>query len=254
MSEVKLAVLVSPGRHPLTGRARVSPSDAAALCQARALSVAQMRVISAGNGQVADLGNYLGLGIAELEWIPTADERVAEILQAALKGQDLILMGSRADGGLSSGMLPFQLAASLGVPIVQDALQVSLQGRTARVIQFLPKGLRRELQVELPAIITLHPRAHGTTRYAYALARAGRVVQRHGFAVSVSEQCWQVEPASRRARPLRAQLKLSGHARMQGAIASDDGGRAGQVVKQGTVVEKAQVVLDYLREHRLIDF
>ncbi|NLR73853.1 electron transfer flavoprotein subunit beta [Leeia aquatica] len=254
MSGVKLTVLVSPGRHPVSGRARVSPADAAALCQARELPGTQLRVMSAGQGKTADLDAYLGLGVAELEWIPTADERVAETLQAALAGQELVLMGSRADGGLSSGMLPFQLAAALGMPVIQDVLQVSLRGRTARVVQFLPKGLRRELEVDLPALITLHPRAHGTTRYAYALARAGRVVQCHGFVVSVSEQCWQVEPANRRARPLKAQLKLSGHARMQGAIASDEGGRAGQVVKQGTVVEKAQVVLDYLREHRLIDF
>jgi electron transfer flavoprotein beta subunit len=41
---------------------------------------------------------------------------------------------------------------------------------------------------------------------------------------------------------------------MMGAIGGDGGARGGQVVKQGSAEDKAQILLDYLREHRLIDF
>ncbi|MCP1292268.1 electron transfer flavoprotein subunit beta, partial [Chromobacterium sp. S0633] len=61
-----------------------------------------------------------------------------------------------------------------------------------------------------------------------------------------------LEPA-RRARALAAQ-RSSGLERLLGAIAGDDAAAGGRVVKQGDSVEKAQVVLDYLRQHRLVDF
>ncbi|MBY4858993.1 electron transfer flavoprotein subunit beta/FixA family protein, partial [Burkholderia contaminans] len=44
----------------------------------------------------------------------------------------------------------------------------------------------------------------------------------------------------------------SGHARMLSATTTES--RGGNVVNEGSSVEKAQVILAYLREHQLIDY
>ena len=46
--------------------------------------------------------------------------------------------------------------------------------------------------------------------------------------------------------------KRSGHARMLSATTTES--RGGNVVNEGSSVEKAQVILAYLREHQLIDY
>jgi electron transfer flavoprotein beta subunit len=51
---------------------------------------------------------------------------------------------------------------------------------------------------------------------------------------------------------LRAQDKKAGYARMLSAILTE--AKGGVVAFEGTSVDKAQVILNYLREHRLIDF
>jgi electron transfer flavoprotein beta subunit len=51
---------------------------------------------------------------------------------------------------------------------------------------------------------------------------------------------------------LKALDKKSGHARLLSAIVSETKG--GVVAFEGTTVDKAQVMLNYLREHRLVDF
>jgi electron transfer flavoprotein beta subunit len=63
---------------------------------------------------------------------------------------------------------------------------------------------------------------------------------------------WAVETGARRAQRLKAQDKQAGHARLLSAIVSEVKG--GVVAFEGTSVDKAQVVLNYLREHRLVDF
>jgi electron transfer flavoprotein beta subunit len=51
---------------------------------------------------------------------------------------------------------------------------------------------------------------------------------------------------------LAAAEKRSGHARMLSATTTES--RGGSVVIEGTSVEKAQVILAYLREHQLVDY
>ena len=61
---------------------------------------------------------------------------------------------------------------------------------------------------------------------------------------------WTLETIERVPVKLKAPDRRSGHARMLAATASAS--RGGQVVTEGSNVEKAQVVLAYLREHDLI--
>jgi electron transfer flavoprotein beta subunit len=124
------------------------------------------------------------------------------------------------------------------------------------VRQFLPKGLRRRLQADAPVVLAVHPRAPQTRQFAYARACAGRV----HYAASVNQPGnakapdWRIESMTRRPQPLKAKVAQSGHSRMLGAIGGDTGARGGQVIKQGSAEQKAQALLAYLREHRLVDF
>ena len=63
---------------------------------------------------------------------------------------------------------------------------------------------------------------------------------------------WTFETTDRVPVKLKAPDRRSGHARMLAATGSAS--RGGQVVNEGSNVEKAQAVLDYLREHDLIAF
>jgi electron transfer flavoprotein beta subunit len=254
---LRIAVLVSTARHPISGQPVKSGSDAAAFELACSLApAARLTVLSAGMSGRESLDDYLGLGVEAIEVLTVAaHEDVLPALLARLKGFDLVVCGMRSDGQAASGMLPYLLAEGLGVPLVGDVLEATGADRTLTVRQFLPKGMRRRLEVSLPAVLAVHPRAPQTRQYAYARARAGRVTYVAGaIGGGRDTMAWQVEPATRRPRPLKAKVVQSGHSRMMGAIGGDAGARGGQVVKQGSPEDKAQVLLDYLREHRLVDF
>ncbi|SDC63546.1 electron transfer flavoprotein beta subunit [Massilia sp. PDC64] len=254
---LRIAVLVSTARHPVSGQPVRSSSDAAAFELACGLAPpGRLTVLSAGMTGKEHLEEYLGLGVEAIEVLTVA--ATADVLPALLarvKGFDLVLCGMRSDGQSASGMLPYLLAEGLGVPLVGDVLEATANHRTLTVRQFLPKGMRRRLEVSLPAVLAVHPRAPQTRQYAYARARAGRVTYVAGaLGGGPAAPAWQFEPATRRPRPLKAKVVQSGHSRMMGAIGGDAGARGGQVVKQGSAEQKAQILLDYLREHRLIDF
>jgi electron transfer flavoprotein beta subunit len=117
----------------------------------------------------------------------------------------------------------------------------------------MPKGLRRRVEVQLPALIAVHPRANATPTYAYARQREGTI-----YAVACAEPAratelaWTIRPASSKPVRLAAAEKRSGHARMLSATTTES--RGGSVVIEGSSVEKAQVILAYLREHQLVDY
>jgi electron transfer flavoprotein beta subunit len=255
---LRIAVLVSPARHPVSGQPVRSACDAAALeLGCRLAPSERLTVLSAGMASKESLDDYLGLGAGTIEVLTVADTTdVLPALLARLKNFDLVLCGMRSDGQSASGMLPYLLAEGLQVPLVGDVLEAAARGRSLTVRQFLPKGMRRRLEVSLPAVLAMHARAPQTRQYAYARAVAGRVSYVAG-ALGVSPAAapaWKLEPATRRPRPLKAKVAQTGHSRMMGAIGGDGGARGGQVVKQGSAEQKAQILLDYLREHRLIDF
>ncbi|MFC3110019.1 electron transfer flavoprotein subunit beta/FixA family protein [Undibacterium arcticum] len=254
---LKIAVLVSHARHPVSGRPLRSASDAAALELACSLALPErLTVLCAGSASADDLRDYLGLGAASIEVLAVpAEADVVPALLARLSGFDLVLCGNRSEGQTASGLLPYLLAEGLRMPLIADVLEATLQGRLLTVRQFLPKGMRRRLEMSAPAILAVHPRAPQTRQFAHARAAVGRITQTTGGGHSgnIAASAWQYEPA-RRPRPFKATVAQSGHSRMLGAIGGDSGARGGEVVKQGNAVAKAQVLLTYLREHRLIDF
>jgi electron transfer flavoprotein beta subunit len=260
----RIAVLVSIGRHPVSGVPRYSRNDAAALGLAAELaqrtSGISVDVIHAGPADNPALSEYLALGAARVSVIePAAAQDVLAALQEQLHNYDLVLCGSRAESGEASGMLPYQLAARLKLPLLAGVIAVTPGSDAIVAQQFLPKGRRREIALTLPALLTVHPLAPCGLRYAYARLRAGRITSQifpaaipasqHGH---VANDEWTVEVVKTQPRKLAAPEKRSGHARMQAATVAES--RGGKVVQEGSAATKAQVVLAYLREHHLIDY
>jgi len=253
----RIAVLVSVGRHPVSGAPRYSRNDAAALELGRGLAGkhgAQLAVLHAGDAADPALANYLALGASEVEVLPCgAGDDGARVLAAQLEHCDLVLTGTRAEGAYDTGMLPYRLAAVLGRPLVGAAVDVDIEGGRVAVRQFLPKGLRRRVDAALPAVVAVHPLANAQPRYAHARLRSGAIRTAPAARCADSDAAaWSLGAIERKPVKLAAAEKRSGHARMLSATTTES--RGGNVVNGGTSVEKAQVILAYLREHQLIDY
>ncbi|MBR8062926.1 electron transfer flavoprotein subunit beta/FixA family protein [Burkholderia ambifaria] len=253
----RIAVLVSVGRHPVSGTARYSRNDAAALEVGRQLAEkhrATLDVIHAGDPANEALAEYLALGARQVEVLACRDgDDAAHALAARVEGYDLVLTGTRAEGAYDTGMLPYRVAATLGYPLVGSAVDVTVDGGRAAVRQFLPKGLRRRVDAALPAVVAVHPLANVEPRYAYARLRAGTIRPLlTATGADAEAAAWKVGAIERKPVKLVAAEKRSGHARMLSATTTES--RGGNVVNEGSSVEKAQVILAYLREHQLIDY
>ncbi|RKE38940.1 electron transfer flavoprotein beta subunit [Paraburkholderia sp. BL23I1N1] len=262
---MKIAVLVSVGRHPVSGTARYSRNDAAALTIALSLAKthgATLDVLHAGDPSNPALKEYLALGARTVEVlnVPSSPEMQGDAiapLAARLRGYDLVLTGTRAEGAFDSGMLPYRVASALDMPLVGAAVDLTLRDGCAEVRQFMPKGLRRRVDVQLPALIAVHPMANTAPSYAYARLREGTI---RPVTTATSESpdatpdhlAWTTRPATAKPVRLAAAEKRSGHARMLSATTTES--RGGSVVIEGSSVEKAQVILAYLREHQLVDY
>ena len=257
---ISVAVLVSAGRHPLTGSPRACRGDCVALALGRSLAGEALRVIHAGSPDELSLQDYLAVGAGTIEVLrvePGGD--VLPEIAAHAQGIDVILMGWRTEFGAGSGLLPYALAHRLGRPVIANVLDIAIEnsasnGSQVKLRQFLPKGQRRRIACPLPAVIAVHPAAPVELSYAYARRTSGRIVPVtvRDLAEQVLPSPWTVVPATRRAVRLKAEEKKAGHARMLSAIASE--AKAGVVAFEGTSVDKAQVVLNYLRENNLVDF
>jgi electron transfer flavoprotein beta subunit len=252
------AVLISAGRHPFTGAPRACRGDAVALALGQRLVGDALRIIHAGAIDEPALKDYLALGAGTIEVVaaPNGQDTV-NVLSDLLKDVDVVLTGSRAESGAGSGLFPYALAKALGRPMAANVLDVEIEGAEARIRQFLPKGRRRGVAVSLPAILAVHPLTQVGLGYAYARRLSGRIVAVSPaidgkLGAGARGEPWRVEQTSRRPVRLKAEEKRSAHERMRAAVVSE--AKGGVVAFEGTSVDKAQVVLNYLRNHRLIDF
>lgn len=249
----RILVLAAMGRNPVSGVSRPNRNDLLALELARGLAGA-VTLLHAGETGDSAVGDYLAYGAASLDVVPlTEGQDVAELLARHAGGYDLILTGTRSEGGEGSGLVPYLLAERLGLPIVAQVLDITFADGHAEVTQGLARGRRRQVRVRLPAVFVVHRKAPVTPRYAHARRLAGTVRQRAAVAVPPPDATvWRTEPATRAPVRFKAAETRSGHARMLSAIVTE--GRGGAVISEGTPAEKAQAILAYLRKHRLIDW
>jgi electron transfer flavoprotein beta subunit len=245
----RIAVLVSAGRHPVSAQARHCRNDSLAL-QIGINLAGDLKVLHAGEPSDPALQDYLALGAAQIDVIP-ATENVVENLASQLNNIDLILTGTRAENGEDSGLLPYLLAAKLNLPIVADALEITQRENLLEILQFLPKGQRRRVLVSLPAVVAVHPSAAVRLNFIHTRQNLGSISTLPASNAMTKPSQWHLEKA-RKPIKLAASATLTGHERLMAAISNK--AKGGAVVNEGNNVEKAQVILAYLREHQLIDF
>ena len=255
-----IAALISAGLHPVSGEPRHCRNDSLAMTLGLQLAEsvgAKIKVLHAGDENNPALPNYLALNAKKIDVISVATgANIIDGLATHLANTDLILTGTRAENGENSGLLPYLLAAKLGIPLVANALAIKPIQNGIEVLQFLPKGKRRSVTVKLPAVVVVHPSAPIELRFAFAQQVSGQIVaytaENQSNTSSSKQIQWQIHTAVNKPKKLKAQENKSGHERMVAYIASENKG--GAVVNEGSSVEKAQVILTYLREHHLISF
>ena len=255
----RIAILVSAGQHPVSGESRHCHNDSLALALGLNLA-SKVKVLHAGTPSSPALQDYLALGATQIDVVPNSGDMI-ENLAAQLTDANLILTGTRAENGEDSGLLPYLVAAKLGWPLVADALTMiprdnQLQEKQLEVLQFLPKGQRRRVLVSLPAVVTVHPSAAVALHFVHARKNLGSIntLPANNTIAHIKKQNttqWRAT-ATRKPIKLVAQTAQTGHERLMAAISSK--AKGGTVVNEGNNVEKAQVILRYLREHQLIDF
>ncbi len=253
-----ITVLVGASVHPSSQRPMRCRSDALAVALALSLQgvsgAGGLRLLSAGALPEAVARDYLALGAPLLETLEGAvTTPVLDVLLPALQAVPWILLGTRSVSEHGSGVLAFALAAALQRPLVTEVLAVQPQADGWIVTQALPKGGRRRLRVQAPALLVVSAAASLALRHSLADALAGQIVRSATTAATAIATVPAVLlPRSQRRQVLVAASVQSGRARLLGATESP--ARGGALLHSGSPQAKAQAVLDYLRRHSLVNF
>ncbi|WP_342151535.1 electron transfer flavoprotein subunit beta [Methylorubrum sp. SB2] len=248
---MKIVVLLSAGRHPVSGAPVLPRMEAQAIRIAASLG----EVLGLHAGPDADaVREALGLGLTRIEHIAVAkglDPVPALAARLAALAPDLVLAGRRGQGGAESGVVPYALAEALDLLLIPDVVAVSGGGDTLTLDQSLGRGALRRVAVRGPVLATVHPDAAAPLAYAYGKARRG-TIERVGAAATAADG----PEAAVEERPYRRRPKLvkgaptGGSAAERLKAATGEGGSAtkGRLLVEPDPEEAAREILAYLRQ------
>ncbi|MFO0996822.1 MAG: electron transfer flavoprotein subunit beta [Alphaproteobacteria bacterium] len=251
---LEVAVLVSIGRHPVSGRPRPAAADARALDLALGLPGARVRIVHAGDPGEAVLRDYLGMG-AEMATVlampPDADPLPALIEHLRSTKPGLVLAGLRAEAGEDSGLLPYLVAEGLGSALLPGIVGLAIDGEEVEALQALPRGRRRRIAARLPALVTVPATATAPRMSAYGRARRGQIETIAASAPPDEARAgWEVRPARRRPKRLRVMKAASAADRIR-AVTETAAGK-GRILQGLAPDAAAKAILDYLIEEGII--
>lgn len=247
-----IAVLVSMGRHPASGRAHRARADGQALELALRAGTAPVTALHAGSrSNEGVLRDYLGMGAHRLEILEidqTSDVVASLADRLSSLAPRVVLCGHRSEQGEQSGLLPFMVARALGLPIVPRIAALRFDGDATLIDQALPGGRRQRLRVLSPVVGTVAPAAPEPRLAAFTRARRGLVeVLSPRSDMSTALPNWPTRPA--RARPVArdgAPVQTGGD-RLAALLAQPGASTNRQRHVEGVPPEQAaRVILDYL--------
>ncbi|GLK57255.1 electron transfer flavoprotein beta subunit [Methylopila capsulata] len=248
---MKVVVLLSAGRHPVSGLGALPRLEAQAIRLGAALG--PMRGLHAGPDAEA-VAEALGRGLSEIDHVALgAGADPVPALAAALRAAapDVVLAGRRGQGGDETGLVPYALARALGATLIPDviAARPGSEPGVIEVEQALPKGAARRLVVRSPVVLTVHSAAPEPRPYAFGQVRRGRI---EPLAVSAPEEPAAVAIAEKpyRARPKMMRGAPAGGSAADRLKAATGGGEAVQadVMVSPEPREAARAILAYLRQ------
>lgn len=265
---LSVIALISSGRHPVSGRAGRAREDARAVEMGLTLAGSALKMAHAGDAGddalreclASYLGMYHGLdddrpGELSLLAMTSEDDAVPALAAwLASSGAQLVLTGQRAECGEGSGMLPYLLAERLGWSVVTGVAAIeAVDTDRATLLQALPQGQRRRLEVNLPCLIAVDAVAPAPRQSAFGPSRRGRTSVVDGVEASpdILRGTWQFQPA--RARPKRLKVVKSTNARDRfKAAAAKSSVSNGQVLTDLSPEVAAEKLIEYLRAEKVL--
>ncbi len=249
---IDIAVLLSIGRHPASGRSRRAEVDARALEIALGLD-GRVHAVHAGDPGEPALREYLGMGLDTLTVLRQpegSDVLPALAKHLALLRSGLILAGSAAEQGAGSGMLPYLLARQLDLPLLPAIAGITVNGGMADALQALPRGRRRQLRADLPAIVTIDRTAPAPRQSAFAKARRGRIEIIEMPAGPALDS--DTREIAARPRPRRLKIMTGGSAADRLRAATEMQAGRGRLMVEPPANEAASAIMEYLRAEGIL--
>ncbi|SFK93011.1 electron transfer flavoprotein subunit beta [Methylorubrum salsuginis] len=246
-----IVVLLSAGRHPVSGAPVLPRMEAQAIRIAASLGEAVG--LHAGPDAEA-VREALGLGLTRIEHIALPeglDPVPALSARLAALAPDLVLAGRRSQGGAESGVVPYALAEALDLLLIPDVVAVSGGADTLTLDQSLGRGALRRVSVRGPVLATVHPDAAAPHAYAFGKARRGAVelVGAAATGVDVPQAIVEERPYRRRPKLVKG-APTGGSAAERLKAATGEGGSAakGRLLVEPDPEEAAREILAHLRQ------
>ena len=247
-----IAVLLSIGRHPASGRSRGANIDARALEMALGLG-GHLHVLHAGDPDDPALRDYLGMGperLTVLRQPAGSDVLPALLTHLGAINPALILTGLASEQGQGSGMLPYALAQALDIPILPAAAGLTINNGLLDMLQALPRGRRRMLRANLPCLVSVDRSAPASRPFAFAKARRGVIdVVELPAGPGLSADAREI---SARPRPRRLKIMTGGSAAERLRAATEMQAGRGKLMVDPSADEAAGAIMEYLQAEGIL--